>query len=383
VERLEQEDLEVHAMTRFFLGFLALSLLVGLFYLGYLTLAPYLTPILWAIIIGAVSYPIYDRLLRGLGGRKSLASLLMLVLVILGVAIPIAIVGASLANEAISAYRSLEKALEGRHFSSPYDFPPLASVLNFVGRYVEIPTFDFRKAILDNIRNFSMVMVSGSSQIVLNFSSFLMNLGLVLFTLFFVFKDGKLVLGRLENLLPMPPASRKKVIGQLNQTLKATIYGGLLTAIVQGTLGGIGFAIAGLPSVVLWGVIMAFFSLIPVLGAGIVWVPAVLVLLAQQHWGAAIFLGLWGSVVISLSDNFVRPYFVGGQADISPVVLMFAILGGLQAFGMVGIVLGPLIFSLILAVVSLYEAEIALEPNNSEKRTLEEQPQEAPKEEAR
>jgi len=89
----------------------------------------------------------------------------MLVLVILGVAIPIAIVGASLANEAISAYRSLEKALEGRHFSSPYDFPPLASVLNFVGRYVEIPTFDFRKAILDNIRNFSMVMVSGAPRL--------------------------------------------------------------------------------------------------------------------------------------------------------------------------------------------------------------------------
>lgn len=370
-------------MTRFILAFLALSLLVGLFYLGYLTLAPYLIPILWAIIIGAVSYPIYDRLLRCLGGRKSLASLLMLVLVILGVAIPIAMIGASLANEAISAYRSLEKALEGRHFSSPYDFPPLASVLNFVGRYVEIPTFDFRKAILDNIRNFSMVLVSGSSQIVINFSSFLMNLGLVLFTLFFVYKDGKQVLGRLEGLLPMPPASRKKVIGQLNQTLKATINGGLLTAIAQGTLGGIGFAIAGLPSVVLWGVMMAFFSLIPIVGAGIVWVPAVLILLAQQHWGAAIFLGLWGSVVISLSDNFLRPYFVGGQADISPVVLMFAILGGLQAFGMVGIVLGPLIFSLILAVVNLYETEIALEQENPEGRTLEKQPQKAPKEETR
>lgn len=370
-------------MVRFFLGFLAISLLVGLFYLGYLTLSPYLTPILWAVIIGAVSYPVYGRLLRGLGGRKSLASLLMLILVILGVAIPIALIGASLANEAISAYRSLEKTLESKHFSSPYDFPVIASILHFVGRYVEIPTFDFRKAILDNLRNFSLFLFSGGSQIVLNFSSFLMNLGLVLFTLFFVFKDGKQALERLENLLPMPEAYRKRMVVQLNQTLKATIYGGLLTAIVQGALGGIGFALAGLSSVVLWGVMMAFFSLIPILGAGIVWVPAVLVLMAQQHWGAGIFLAIWGSVVISLSDNFVRPYFVGGQADISPVVLMFAILGGLQAFGMIGIVLGPLIFSLILAVVSLYETEIALESEKSKKCAQENPLEGAPKEDAR
>jgi len=345
-------------MSRIFFSVVAVILAGLVFYLGYLIIRPFLIPIIWAFVIGATLYPIYEYIVRLLKGRKMLASFIMLLLVVCGLAIPILIIAASLANEVISAYRYLEQKLLTGQFRTPYDIPLLNNILAFVNKYFEIPSFDFKKAILENVRIISSFLVSKSSQIVINFSSFLLNFGLILFTLFFVFKDGYRLLDKLKSLIPMPDSYRDNVIGQLHKTLVATIYGGVVTALIQGILGGIGFAIAGLPSVVLWGVMMAFFSLIPMVGAGVIWVPATIILLVQQAWIKAIFLGLWGALVVSLSDNFLRPYFVGERVDISPVILMFAILGGIQAFGIIGIIIGPLVVSVVIAIINIYELEI-------------------------
>jgi predicted PurR-regulated permease PerM len=182
----------------------------------------------------------------------------------------------------------------------------------------------------------------------------LVELGLALFLLFFLLRDGPQLLKRLEGFIPLEEARRKSLLVQLGNTTRAVVYGSGVTAFVQGAMVGLGFAVCGLPAPLVFGAVAAILALLPIGGAGLVWFPGVIVLFAQGRPGWAVALGILG-VGISLMDNVLRPLLVSSQAPVSSLMVFVGAIGGASAFGMIGLVLGPVLLSLVAAVLRFLE----------------------------
>ena len=173
---------------------------------------------------------------------------------------------------------------------------------------------------------------------------------LMMFILFFAIRDGRLMFTTLRELVPMSAGERGRLFAHLASVTRAMVYGTGVTALAQGMLIAIGFAIAGLPSPIVFGVLATLFALVPLAGTPVVWVPAVLALALQERWYAAVFLLVWG-VVVSTVDNVLRPILVSGRAQVGTLTVFIGVLGGVAAFGAIGIILGPLVLALALALV--------------------------------
>jgi predicted PurR-regulated permease PerM len=173
-------------------------------------------------------------------------------------------------------------------------------------------------------------------------------------------RDGKRMLGHLMNLVPLGPKRRAKLTKYLAEVTRAVVYGHSLTALAQGALVGIGFAIVHLPSPVVFGVLAALAALLPGAGTGFVLIPAVLYLAFDGRWGAALFLGIW-SVGIALCDNILRPYLTQQHAAVSTLTVFVGVIGGVVAFGLIGLVLGPVLLSLIIALLRFAEEGVGEE----------------------
>jgi predicted PurR-regulated permease PerM len=189
---------------------------------------------------------------------------------------------------------------------------------------------------------------------------------LILFTMYYLFRDHQKFVESLPDLLPMERRQGEALLQRIREVLNASVSGVLVIAAIQGTLGGLMFWILGIPSALVWGVIMVFLSLIPILGSFIIWMPAALILLATGHWVKCLILVLWGSLVISMADNFLRPRLVGQKTQMHELMIFFSVMGGLKVFGMLGILLGPVVLSVALGfidVARLNKQEGALAPN--------------------
>ncbi|HJR52018.1 MAG TPA: AI-2E family transporter, partial [Gemmatimonadales bacterium] len=171
------------------------------------------------------------------------------------------------------------------------------------------------------------------------------------FVLFFFLRDGGQMVTGAVRLIPVTPERRDQLVETVAAVTRAVVFGSLLTALAQGVLVGLGFALVGLPSPVVFGAVAAVASLIPFVGTALVWVPAAIVLLTQGRWIAALFLAAWSVAVVSSADNVVRPFFISGRAQISTLPVFLGLLGGLGAFGPIGLVVGPVLMAVALALL--------------------------------
>jgi len=172
--------------------------------------------------------------------------------------------------------------------------------------------------------------------------------------LFFLFRDGEQLMEKIKTLLPFSTTERENILKRIVDMIHATIYGGIVVALVQGGLGGLGFLIVGLPAPLFWGTVMAFFSFVPIVGTALVWFPAVVILFAQGTYLKGVILLAWGMIIVSLSDNFLRPILIGGRTQVHTLLLFFGILGGLRVFGFLGLIAGPLVITICLALIDIY-----------------------------
>ena len=202
----------------------------------------------------------------------------------------------------------------------------------------------------------------------------LMGFFFMLFILFFMLRDGASMFDRLQRLIPVPEEHREQLFDHLSSVARGVFYGIGLTAILQGTMVGIGFAIAGLPSPVVFGVLAAILALLPAGGAAIVWIPGTLYLSATGHWRMAVFMLFWG-VIVSTSDNILRPILVSRYAPVSAFMVFVGVVGGIGAFGAIGIVVGPVFLALVAAIVDYFD-EYVIAPN---KRKLDARANEPPR----
>jgi predicted PurR-regulated permease PerM len=329
-------------------------------YACYWLIKPFLQPIILAILIGWAAFPLHQRLVVALRGRATLASLLSCLALSLVLVLPITALMIAVLKQGISYSVIVRDWATSENFHHLMAHPWVLEVQSRVTRVLPAGALD-----PDNIRAGALEAASamgkqfaGVSKSVLgSLSLFVINFLLLLFVLFFVLRDHDKLIAFLHRALPLSTSQEETLFQEVKDVSKSALVGSLLTAVTQGAVGGIGLWIAGFPGV-FWGVVMAFTSLIPFVGTALVWLPAALYLMVTGDMKWAIFLLIWGVVVIGSIDNFLRPMFMHG-ASMSTVVVFFSLLGGLQVFGLIGLIYGPLLFSIALVLYKLYESEFS------------------------
>jgi predicted PurR-regulated permease PerM len=214
-----------------------------------------------------------------------------------------------------------------------------------------------KQAALDRLQNVSTALLNWAKSLAVNIGETIVDTVIMLLTLFFLLRDGELIRRRIGSILPIEPHRYQQLVETISASIAANMYGVLAVSVAQGTLGAIGYTFAGLPSVMLWSVATAVFSMIPLAGAASVWAAASIYLVAIGHWGKAIFMVAWGAGVISTADNIVRPLVLSGRVNLPTLLIFFSLLGGVKAFGIIGLFTGPIIVSVAIALLKILEEE--------------------------
>jgi predicted PurR-regulated permease PerM len=336
--------------------FLALAAL-GIGFLCYKILTPFLAAIAWAIILAVAFQAPWAWLERKLPKRRNLAAALLTLAIALIVLLPCALFFGVLVSQAIDVANRVSAKLGPMNVRSVSDvvaLPKVASLLDGIQQRVGLSPDDLQKLVAGFVTKASALAAAVSRKLVLGVFDAVLTFVMVIFLLFFFFKDGREMARTLFELLPTDEAGRQKISGSLQSMLAAIFRGSLLCSLAQGLAGGIGWWIAGLPSPALAGAAMGVFSLLPVGGTALVWLPGGIYLWVTGHHGSATFLFLWGLVVASfLADNVLRPLLIRGAEELSMLVVFLGVFGGLAAFGLLGIFIGPVALALATTVIQV------------------------------
>ena len=335
-------------------GFI-LTLLVVISLAFAFIIEPFFGAIIWAVVVAVLFRPVYERLLVRLPGRTNLATVITLVLILLLVIVPAILLGIALVQEATSIYQRIQAgdidfdaAFEGFEKSLPhwmqaqlaaYGYGDFASIKAEIEQYVS--------AILEFLLGQLLSVGQGAFQ-------FMLGLGVMLYLTFFLLRDGPALTDRIGEMIPLEQSKRHILMERFLAVIRATIKGSLVIAIIQGSLGGVVFWALDIRGALLWAVLMGLFSLIPAIGTGIVWIPVALYLLVTGDLWQGVVLILCGVFLISMVDNVVRPILVGRDTRMPDYVVLITTLGGLQLFGINGIIIGPLVAALFIAIWSIF-----------------------------
>lgn len=322
-------------MTVFLLAISVLSL-----YGIHLIFRPFYKSILWAVIIGVTFWPIYAWMRGLLRGRSSLSSLIAVGSIILFFLIPAILVVRSLVDQIAYAYNAV--------------LPLIPELMDRVSHLIPLRDETLKETIISNLQDFGKVIITYLSSATGNILSIIFQFAVAVLLLFFIFRDGEGLLEKIKGAALIPHRDIDVFIRETGVVIRAVIYGVIITAMVQGVLGGIGFWILGLPAPVLFGTIMFILALIPFGGTPMVWLPAALWLLYNGMIGKGVFLILWGVLVISMIDNFLRPYFIGKKLGFHGVLTFIGIVGGMMAFGFLGVFLGPFLLAISIRLFEMY-----------------------------
>lgn len=337
-----------------YLFLLALCLLTA--WLVYWITEPYLKPIITAIILAVVYYPLHLRWVR-LIRYPNLAALASTLTVLLTLVIPFILLGLAVRRELADLYQLLSEQSAQDGGWGPWLTHTSERIGAWLGRFVAIEAFDLKQMILDRLRAASAGVVENVAAILGNVAGFMVGSVISFFTLFFVFRDGREIYERLAGIVPLRPGQFDRLRIEVSKTITASVYGGLAVAAAQGLLTAFGFWMLAIPSPILWGVAAALFSFVPLVGPTLIWGPAALVLFISGQWLKGLILLGWGAGVIGLADNIVRPYVISGQVRFYPLAVFIALLGGAQAFGVLGLFIGPVVLAVAQALVTLIQEE--------------------------
>ena len=339
-------------------------------YLLYRILSPFLSSIVWAILLAMVFYPLFRKLQDLLKKRGALPALIMTLLVLLVIVLPFTFLLASLAGDIINLYHRVEGLNQTgqiqAYFEKVKEIPILKWILARLGQHIDLSRTDPLPFLLKNMNQISTFIFNQTTVLLKGFSTFVAGFFFTLLSLYYLLKDGSTLFKGLKKTVPLPPKERDLLIQRFRDMIYATMYGGILIALIQGILGGLSFWVLSLPSPVFWGAAMGLLSFIPIGGTALIWAPAAIILLIGGAVLKGILLLAIGVFVISMVDNLLRPFFISTRTNIHPLLLFFAVLGGVQAFGLIGLIAGPLIATLFLTLLEIYIQGIQPEKNSSE-----------------
>ena len=328
---------------------------------AYRVFAVFISPFAWAAILALTFFPLYRMLLLRVR-NATVASLVMTALVSTLLIGPVATFGSVAAGQGQNFYELLrEKAATGEArawFESLRDNRLAKLTARWLPKEMA-GSIDVGEITIQGAQRGTQYLIGQLGGVARNLFTFITDFLIMQVMLFFFFRDGRKLYFAFRDLLPMEREHKDAIFGRLYETLSAVVQGMLFTAILQGFTAGAAFWALGLPFWLFLGLASAVASFIPLGGAALVWVPAMIFFFTQGLWGRGVAMLLWGSLVISLVDNVIRPLFIGSRTNISTLFLLFGILGGLQAYGPIGVFVGPVLLATIIVVLRIYREEYA------------------------
>lgn len=329
------------------------------FYLFYRLMIPFFTPIAWAGILVIVFYPLYSWLHKKVRSR-GLASLISCALIFIIIIGPSIYILASLVSEAATAVQKVNAAYQSGELKSLLspNIPFADLIKKKLEDYPQLADIDVESIIKDVVSTVTKAIGTQATVVIANITKTLFYFLLMLFAMFFFFRDGDSIIAFMKRVTPLEKEKVGLMYSHLREVIEGMMYGGVVIALIQGLLGGILFFIVGISSPVLWGSVMAFLAFIPILGPFLVYIPAGVILALSGSPIKGILLIAIGTVVISQIDNFLRPMLFHGKTQTHTLMLFFSIMGGIALFGLLGVVLGPFIAAVFISLLKMFELQL-------------------------
>ncbi|MBI2546141.1 AI-2E family transporter [Candidatus Woesearchaeota archaeon] len=351
--------MEVFKYSKIF--FITIVIILAL--LSFALIRPLISAILLAIIFAYVFYPVH-RWIAEKSGRETLSALVTTLLILLVIAVPIGLLVNAVSREAVDLYTQTKDKLDSENPNNKKcelnDL--LCRGFAYFSAYMAKP--EAQTHLDAAINKFTGRIVQLSSEFLLAVPKRILEIFVMFFIIFYLLRDGKQFVLEVEKYLPVHKRHHKQIFNQFNDVTYAVIFGNFIVALVQGALATLAFVVLGVSSPFVWGVIMTFFAFIPYVGPAVIWFPAAIILMLDgyaQDSNLIVFKGiillLWGIFVVSLIDNVLKPKIIGDRARIHPIAVLLGVIGGLQLFGFVGIIAGPLIIAMLITFVKIYRME--------------------------
>ncbi|SUD84201.1 permease [Stutzerimonas stutzeri] len=333
--------------------FLTLLLVVSVAF-GWILL-PFYGAVFWAVILAIIFAPIQRRLLARLNARRNLAALATLFICLLVAVLPVILIAGVLVQEGTTLYKQIESGeIDIDSFVSHAKELLPASWQAQMQRFGLGDMDQIRERLASSALQGSQFLATKAFSFGQGTFQFMLSFFLMLYLLFFLLRDGRELVARIRKAVPLSDNQKRRLFSKFTRVVRATVKGNIVVAATQGALGGIIFAILGIPSAVLCGVLMAFLSLLPAVGAGVIWTPVAIYFLMKGLIVQGVILILYGVLVIGLVDNILRPILVGKDTKMPDYVVLISTLGGLSLFGLNGFVIGPLIAALFISAWGLF-----------------------------
>jgi predicted PurR-regulated permease PerM len=345
-------------------GFLLLLVVVTLAF-GWI-LTPYYGAILWAVVLAVIFAPLNRRLQGRMGARPNLAAATTVLIVIAMVLLPLALIAASLLQEASGLYAKFQSGEYNFATYSQRVFDALpAWATGLLDRFSLTDLSKVRESVAAGLVKGGQAVAPQALSIGMNTFDFVIALGIMLYLLFFLLRDGRALAERIKQAVPLRADQKSALFSRFVVVVRATVKGGIVVAIAQGALGGLAFWFIGIHAALLWAALMAFLSLLPAIGAGLVWLPVAIYLLAIGAVWQGTGLILYGVLVIGLVDNLLRPFLIGKDTKLPDYVVLISTLGGIQVFGLNGFVIGPLIAAMFMVTWEILAASRTASPSGT------------------
>lgn len=321
-------------------------------------LAPFSAALLWAAIITLALHPLHRQVLRLLKGRPGVASAIMTLITLLAVIGPAIAVLAVFTGQAVELYQSASQGIQSGKFLDLWTRTS-TSLTESLRTLPLLSGIDVTGLAMKGLGEVSAGLAKQIGSLLNETVALAIDLAVMLIALFFFFRDGESYYRSVMDLLPFSPEHKQSISRKMHATFTAVVNGVFLIALLQGTMTGIGFAVFGVPFSVFWGLIAAVLALLPIGGAALVWIPGALFLFFTGSKVGSVLLFVWGLILVSLPDNFLKPLLIGKKAKLPAFFLFLGILGGLKVYGLLGILFGPLVVTLLFTFVRIYREEYA------------------------
>jgi predicted PurR-regulated permease PerM len=325
----------------------------------FLLVRPYIEPILIAVLLGLIFHPFHVWLGTKLGQRPNTTALATCFLLTIVILIPAVLVGLAILRQGVIYSSNIYLWASGGGLENMIASPWVTNIVDLFKAWVPQDLFGpetIKKEVLKIAAILGQDVVGASARLAAGITGFLVSLLLMLFVLFFVLRDYERMVAFLHHAVPLSRSQENLLIEEIRGVSKSSLLGTFLTGVCQGIAGGFALWLAGFPGL-FWGTMMAFASLIPVVGTALIWFPAAVYLVVTGSWGWGLFLVLWGVLVVGSIDNFLRPLLMHGSSSMHTVIIFFSLLGGIAAFGLMGLLYGPIVFTITLVLYHLYEQE--------------------------
>lgn len=329
----------------------------------FILLTPFFNVIAWAILLSVIAQPIYNKLLARIN-NPTFASIVTCLFLVLIVVIPFTFLLFNVINEGISLIKHIQPLIKDGEWIKNLDFLKsdyVKSFYSFANQYFNVTQSDLEALIIEKIEGLLSVLLASGAGTIKSIITGIFHFFITLLTTFFLLKDSKQLLHFIRTFIPLDEELTNSLLNRAGKTIFVTVYVAIIVAFVQGSLGGLAFLVLGIPSPLLWGGVMTFFCLIPFLGAPVIWLPASVILMCQDHSLKAISLALWGMLVIGWVDNLIRSVLISSYEKLHPLLIFFSVFGGVLFMGPIGLFMGPLI--LVLTIFLLEVLKVKLKEN--------------------